>query len=207
MSSGTAVGFFGKLPARGDFVERRLDRGFCRGMDDWLQAGMAASQALLGEAWLPLYLEAPIWRFALGAGVCGPRQAMGVMMPSVDRVGRYFPLVVATHLVAPAVSAGAWFDAAEQLVLTALEEDCTFDQFDAAVSAMMPPDDGAPEGATPRSLWWTWGSAALPASTLITDTLPLAQGFPAFVHQDARRWGWRNLDHHVFEDVPAFDLS
>ncbi len=91
-------GFFGKLPARGDFVSRRLDHKFRAGFDEWLQKSIAISQRQLGEGWLPAYLNAPIWRFVLGPDLCGEAPAIGVMMPSVDRVGRYFPLVLAAQL-------------------------------------------------------------------------------------------------------------
>lgn len=40
------------------------------------------------------YLTSPVWRFAIAPGVLGPEGLGGVMMPSVDRVGRYFPLII-----------------------------------------------------------------------------------------------------------------
>ena len=49
------------------------------------------SRDALGEGWLETYLTAPVWRFALAAGCCGPAAA-GIWLPSVDRVGRYYPL-------------------------------------------------------------------------------------------------------------------
>jgi type VI secretion system protein ImpM len=53
------------------------------------------SRQQLGEQWLNTYLTAPVWRFAWSPGIAGPHWWMGVLMPSVDNVGRYFPLVVA----------------------------------------------------------------------------------------------------------------
>ena len=52
---------------------------------------MAASRAALGDRWLDVYLTSPAWRFASAAGACGPAPVIGLMVPSVDRVGRYFP--------------------------------------------------------------------------------------------------------------------
>ena len=43
-------------------------------------------------------MMAPIWRFALAPGVAGPLPMLGVMMPSVDRVGRQFPLTLAAPM-------------------------------------------------------------------------------------------------------------
>jgi type VI secretion system protein ImpM len=132
-------GFFGKLPARGDFVGRRLDQAFRTGFDEWLQRSIATSQRQLGSAWLPAYLNTPIWRFVLGPGLCGDAPTLGVMIPSVDRVGRYFPLVLAAQLpgcLTPGTlfhSARDWFDAAERLILTALDDDFDFDSFDRRV--------------------------------------------------------------------------
>lgn len=135
-------GFFGKLPARGDFVGRRLDQSFRTAFDGWLQKSIATSRRQLGGAWLPAYLNTPIWRFVLGPGLCGEVPALGVMMPSVDRVGRYFPLVVAVQLpgcLSPGTlfhSARPWFDEAEQLILRTLDDDFDFDGFDREVIAI-----------------------------------------------------------------------
>ena len=135
-------GFFGKLPARGDFVGRRLDQAFRNAFDGWLQKSIATSKRQLGAAWLPAYLNTPIWRFVLGPGLCGAAPALGVMMPSVDRVGRYFPLVVAAQLpgcTSPGTmfhSARAWFDDAEQLILQTLDDDFDFETFDRDVVAI-----------------------------------------------------------------------
>ena len=49
----------------------------------------------MGEAWLPAFLEAPVWRFTLPPGMCGAQAVLGLMLPSVDRAGRYFPLTFA----------------------------------------------------------------------------------------------------------------
>lgn len=132
-------GFFGKLPARGDFVGRRLDEAFRHGFDTWLQRSIATSRRQLGDGWLPAYLNTPIWRFVLGPGLCGAHPSAGVMIPSVDRVGRYFPLVLAAQLpgcLSPGTlfhSARDWFDAAERLILTSLDDEFDFDRFDRQV--------------------------------------------------------------------------
>lgn len=122
-------GFFGKIPSLGDFVTRDLPREFLDTWDEWLQRSVADSKAALGDAWLNTYLTSPIWRFVLLPGVCGERGWAGIMTPSVDRVGRYFPLTFASSLgegVQPfqiIQDAGDWFAAAESLALTVLDED------------------------------------------------------------------------------------
>ncbi len=88
------------------------------------------------------YLNAPIWRFVFGPNLCGSAPTLGVMMPSVDRVGRYFPFVIAAQLpgcASPTTvfhTAGDWFEAAEALILTTLDDDFDFDKFDVTVSEL-----------------------------------------------------------------------
>ena len=122
-------GFFGKIPAHGDFVDRGLAAGFKDKMDEWLQHGLASSKAAMGEEWLNVYLTSPVWRFVTCAGACGSQAWAGVLVPSVDRVGRYFPLVIAAEIapdVVPlqVITAGSdWFEGAEAISVNALEHD------------------------------------------------------------------------------------
>ena len=104
-----------------------------------LQTAIERSRADLGERWLNHYLTSPVWRFALSGGICGARPAIGVMMPSVDQVGRYFPLCMAAVLPAdacPAVIAATeadWFWKAECTVLASLEDGFEIKVLDQAV--------------------------------------------------------------------------
>jgi len=122
-------GFFGKLPALGDFVRRELPHAFVDPWDEWLQRCVADSKTVLGESWLPTYLNSPVWRFVILPGVCGEAGWAGILMPSVDKVGRYFPLTIAAAMgdnpqpFQIVHDAADWFDAAESLALTVLHED------------------------------------------------------------------------------------
>lgn len=138
-----AQGFFGKLPSLGDFVTRDLPRDFLDTWDDWLQRSIAWSKSALGDAWLPTYLHSPIWRFVLVPGVCGEKGWAGIMMPSVDKVGRYFPLTLATSLDDSAqpfqvlTDGAAWFETAEKLALNVLDEErVDADELARAVAAL-----------------------------------------------------------------------
>lgn len=147
------LGYYGKVPAKGDFVQRRLPRSFVDPWDAWLQRAMAISREQLGEGWLDGYLTSPIWRFFLKPGLCGEPAAAGVLMPSVDSVGRYYPMTIAALLPAArnpfAVAAGAeaWFDAVEEAALACLEEGFTLDSLDGRLEALVAEPDGgsAPE--------------------------------------------------------------
>lgn len=141
----TVPGFYGKLASRGDFVSRGLPQTFIQPWDAWLAAGMLASQQQLGAAWLDAYLVSPLWRFVLAPGVCGPHAVCGVLMPSIDRVGRYFPLTLGFALddqqALGGVVGGAdsWFEQAEELLLGTLEPDATFEAFEAGLQTLATP--------------------------------------------------------------------
>lgn len=88
-------GIYGKLPAHGDFVQRNLPGGFITPWDDWLQRAVHGAREVVGEPWLDYYLTSPIWRFAFSAGVVDAHVWAGILVPSVDSVGRYFPMTLA----------------------------------------------------------------------------------------------------------------
>ena len=139
--SHSRVGFFGKLPGLGDFIERDFPPALRQVWDDWLQRGLAESQRALGDTWLDTYLTSPIWRFFLHEGVAGAASYAGIMMPSVDRVGRYFPLTVAAELgndvlAMRLASAGApWFEAVERHCMDVLRHaHVTVEQFTAGLA-------------------------------------------------------------------------
>ncbi len=143
MNAAAAPGFFGKLPARGDFVSRRLRRDFLDPWDRWLQTAMATSREQLRENWLSRYLTSPLWRFALSPGVCGEQAYTGVLMPSVDRVGRYYPMAIALALETAPDPLGLiqtnWFEETERVALSGLDEDIPLEAFDGEVLALGAP--------------------------------------------------------------------
>ena len=138
-------GLHGKVPTKGDFVTRRLTRDFVDSWDQWLQTAINCSKEQLGEEWLPIYLTSPIWRFVLSPGLCGDDVVAGVLMPSVDRVGRYFPFTLAvplpgcTNPAAVPITGADWFERAETLALAALEDPFDFEKFDIEVGASAGP--------------------------------------------------------------------
>lgn len=137
-----ALGFYGKLPSLGDFVYRRLPQDFISSWDGWLQNSLAVSREVLNEQWLNHYLTSPIWRFAMSPGLVGKDAWIGIVMPSVDRVGRYFPLTIACKVPANVSlihlfsDASDWFEELEAVAISALENDLAVEDFDALVKGI-----------------------------------------------------------------------
>lgn len=114
-------------------------------------------------------MSAPIWRFTLSPGLAGPAAMLGVLMPSVDRVGRLFPLTLVTTIATDPVAAhregGVVFSALEQIALDMLEDSASRESLAAALAAMVPPvpmslpksglDTAAPDRALKRPSVWS----------------------------------------------------
>lgn len=99
------AGFFGKLPATGDFVGRGLPDAFRKPWDSWLTRHIAPLQRE-GHAFPQGGL-----RFRLPSG---GHLAAGVILPSQDSAGRLFPLsliLVSEGDLAP-LQIDPWCDAA-----------------------------------------------------------------------------------------------
>jgi len=163
MSNALAVGFYGKLPILGDFVRRQVADRTVVAWDAWLQQAVAASRDRLGDAWLQLYLTAPMWRFFAQPGVLDEQPVCGVLFPSVDRVGRHFPFTVFARLPRRCVGlvvadrCAVWFERVEDLVLAHLEDDSrTVDALDEAIGAtaerLAAAIDTLPENLAPGGL-------------------------------------------------------
>ena len=195
MGERPTVGFYGKLPCRGDFIQRRLPWEFVESWDAWLQECLTQSREQLQERWLDAYLVSPVWQFALAGGVCGDAACAGVLLPSVDRVGRYFPLTlvarwdVAISPLMTACSQDSWFELVQALALEALDApELDFDDFDrrvAALSALIELTEHSLSSLermlNPVSLWWTEGSNDVAPAVLCMSGLPDPASFAAML--------------------------
>jgi len=120
-------GVFGKVPFKRDFISRNIAKQILHPYEAWLQASVAASQNKLGREWETLYAVSPVWRFWFGRSLFGV-SAAGVIMPCVDKVGRYFPITLIyqapeeSRILPPTIApADDWYDSLETRVLTVLE--------------------------------------------------------------------------------------
>ncbi|UWQ35246.1 type VI secretion system-associated protein TagF (plasmid) [Leisingera sp. M527] len=139
-------GAFGKMPSAGDFFRLNTPGGFVRVWDAWLQQVMLDGRGEYGPDFDAHYMTAPIWRFTLPAGLAGAQRVIGVLMPSVDRVGRRFPLTLMAALpgngtaAVPCFGEDALFERLEDVALDALEDTMTKDRLAEALAGIPVPD-------------------------------------------------------------------
>ncbi|MGJ4856847.1 type VI secretion system-associated protein TagF [Labrys sp. La1] len=183
------IGFFGKVPSHGDFVSTGLGRQAETELVNWLQSGLQESEQTLGAQWQDLFHATPPWRFVIERSLWGRATMVGILLPSKDRVGRSFPLVIAARVSnydGPArlfCFDESWFTAAE-----AIAETSTLRNFDIAAflaglkrlrlpraKSAPPPPPGAVDGRV--SLWWTIESETGRASGFKTQGAPRAGDF------------------------------
>lgn len=130
------------MPCLGDFASRRLTTEFIGLWDPWLQRSLAVSRQQLGDAWLDMFLTSPMWRFALAQGTCGEHAWAGLLVPSVDKVGRYFPLTIALRIepggadIISIFGAQAWYASLESIGLSALKLEYSPHELDEALAAL-----------------------------------------------------------------------
>jgi type VI secretion system protein ImpM len=165
------TGWYGKVPGTGDFIARRVTAPFTETWHGWLQASLGGSRERLGSHWRDSYLSMPVWRFVLSPGLLTAQAWAGIMAPSVDAVGRYFPLAVVSALPSKSldlagtlVAAEPWFDEVEAIALSAIAPAIDTSVIDAAIARQpfraewlrypQGRDDTVPiRGAKPQMLW------------------------------------------------------
>ena len=139
-----APGWHGKISTLGDFAQRRLPAEFVQTSDAWLSRAMIASRRQLGERWLDNYLTSPVMRFAWAPGVVDATWWFGVLMPSCDNVGRYFPLLIAQCRARPPLDRIAldhlelWFEHLARAATHTLGEGATVEAFEQALGEAPP---------------------------------------------------------------------
>ncbi len=132
---------FGKLPAHGDFIARGLSDAETERLDDFLSASLRA--AALIDGFDDLYASAPAWRFVT---TIGGQAVCGVLAPSIDKVGRLFPILAG---VAAGEDTDLRIDACEAQLYQAFSEGLDADALYARLTAA--PE---PEGSPPAPGWW-----------------------------------------------------
>ena len=161
---GACPGWFGKIPSLGDFATRRLPATFVEPWYEWLSAELSEARCVLGEAWPAIYEQAPISCFSLGSGTVDESAWQGILVPSVDRVGRQFPLTIALGRPphAPATMARQWWATLVASGRRALERACGAEGVEEALAVFAAAPDPASVEPPPATLeegtsaWWIW---------------------------------------------------
>ena len=205
------AGLFGKLPSRGDFVRESLPRDFTNAWDAWWLRGLADTQRRPRDEWCAAWLEAPVWRFVLPPGLCGSNGVLGIWLPSVDKVGRYYPLTIA------AVSSDDWapcagtmmafLAASEQAGRDALEHDLSpvdlLQRIQAAFAASEAPGPSM-DFEPARAAWWTEGGPRVAARRESGSSLPDGNRFAVLIDDS---WGTADSPPPEAEITHTSDLS
>jgi type VI secretion system protein ImpM len=178
-------GWFGKIPSLGDFATRRLPSTFIEPWDEWLSAELSEARFVLADTWNTVYKQAPISCFSLGPGTVDDHTWHGILVPSLDRVGRQFPLTIALCL-SPHTSATIgrrWWTALVASGRRALEPACGAEGVEEALATVAAETDlpsVEPAQATfeeGTSTWWAWSENPPVAVSSITRGLPRAACF------------------------------
>jgi type VI secretion system ImpM family protein len=135
---------FGKIPAHGDFISRGLPPALHEALDLWLSAELAGARTRFAD-FDHRYQSAAPWHF-VDRDPAGAWSG-GALCPSVDAVGRRFPILVAAPAVG-AAEAEAVARAALELVFAALGEAWDAGRLHAALSEIAAiPAESAPAQA------------------------------------------------------------
>lgn len=139
------AGWYGKLPSLGDFVGRRMPHALESEWDNWVRAGMDELRSVSPETWSEVFVSAPVWFFAAAARVTGSAVVLGALAPSMDRVGRYYPLTIlaaAPHTgaaLADDARLRTFFAGARAAIVDARRLAWSAEELDERVSYLTPP--------------------------------------------------------------------
>lgn len=138
------TGFFGKIPATGDFVSWNLPRVFVERWDRWMSMELR-DRPETGE------LDPRIWRFAVRAGIFGERPCAGAWRMSKDRVGRRYPFAI-VRIGLPPDAADPWFDAVADMLERCVEDGWSNTRIQEKLEELPPAKELASED---RIAFWT----------------------------------------------------
>ncbi|KIT16800.1 type VI secretion system-associated protein TagF [Jannaschia aquimarina] len=186
-----AAGWFGKLPHKGDFVFAGLNEDVREEMSRWLDGAMTDARDALGPGWKDAFDASPAIRFWIGGEIMSWGTAIGVIVPSRDRVGRRYPLIVMTAgpVEPPTLVTDQGLHEALQVRALALIEgaedgdeagpgprlpDLIWAVNENADASILLGDAAAADytrSARGRSYWWTDGGAGRPSAMVGCDGL------------------------------------
>lgn len=169
------IGWFGKIPAVGDYTGRGMPHLLQDIAYDWFAGGLEELANQHSEHWRDRYRAAPVWHFAMNADVWDAQALIGCLAPSSDRVGRCSPLVAlrsidarAFRLALPPQS--SWLYDVDSVLRRVMAENLPIEavlvEMEAALDAGAAPHDQHATvdiltdlgiaGVAPRLAWFSW---------------------------------------------------
>lgn len=151
MSHSPAIGWYGKLPSAGDFLQRRFPDALTRQWTHWFQVGLLNWQK--NEELRPgephRFAKAPVWNFVVPPMLGSQLVQMGCLLPARDSVGRQYP-VCALFSFTPAewstgrlAMAGEWYQQLGRTLMQAVHQGYTAEQLDRALLSIPAPQEPA----------------------------------------------------------------
>jgi type VI secretion system protein ImpM len=138
-----STGFFGKIPATGDFVAANLPRTFIDRWDRWMSMELL-TRPDEGE------LDSRAWRFAVPAAIFCDQPCAGVWRMSEDRVGRRYPFAI-VRLGPPPNPSDPWFEQITELARVAVDHSLSTEIISRRLAGIAPPVSSQP--ATTIAFW------------------------------------------------------
>ncbi|MBZ9921861.1 type VI secretion system-associated protein TagF [Mesorhizobium sp. BR1-1-7] len=139
------IGFFGKIPATGDFVAWNLPRSFIDRWDRWMSIELLARPDD-GEV-----LDNRVWRFVVQDAIFGDQPCAGAWRMSQDRIGRRYPFVV-TRLGATPDASDPWFEGMARIATLTVEQYWEQERIAITLQALDPPTSFS---TVKRIAFWT----------------------------------------------------
>lgn len=141
----SSIGWYGKIPTAGDFIQRRLPNHLVNRLAHWFQNGLTnlqhKYQMRIDDRGIN---KTPIWNFVLPATLGIQAVQMGCLQLAHDRVGRAYP-VCAIQFVPLAQwdleilnQAGEWYRQLGYVLLSAMRNEYSTEQLDNALLMLTP---------------------------------------------------------------------
>jgi|GEM_PF-995174 type VI secretion system protein ImpM len=129
------LGCFGKIRNCGDFISRHVPCAIEQIFTEWLEAGLVETKERFQQQWLDYFLTSPVWNFVIDEPD-SEQVIVGTMMPSMDKVGRYYPLIVLQTISQDCGLNVSLLEEVETLMLSTLDKGVEQEQFVQALDQM-----------------------------------------------------------------------
>lgn len=90
LSPTASIGWYGKIPSAGDFLQRRLPDLVVNNWAHWFHNGLVNLQRDQPGPHGHPFSNAPVWNFVIPATLGSQYVQMGCLLPARDRVGRLY---------------------------------------------------------------------------------------------------------------------